>query len=753
MHHSTRWFVGLAACALFASVRAEAHGPEELTENTDRWKGVDEIIVTASRQPVTAASSKEVNMRDFLLRPHSTTQEIMNNVPGLLVVQHQGGGKAFQYFLRGFDNDHGTDFLLLTDGMPVNLVSQAHGQGWADSNYVIPETIEGIRLFKGPYFAEFGDFAVSGALAFKTKDEFDENFVLAQGGSFDTARGVFGASTDLGWGKVLVSGEGYYTNAWFDQPQNFWRANGLVKLTLEPGTDHTLTLTGQVYVADWDATGQIPQRAVTSGEVDRFGSLDATEGGRTNREILNVQYSYEPSPADRVDAQIWGQHYAMDLWSNFTFFRDAGLRFIGDPGGEVVDTCAGWSPDDPVCEPIDPSASYISGDGIYQRDERLLYGGQAVYAHEGETGWSMPYVGQVGVYTRGDFPNLTLDRQVRRQSFFTVNRVKVEEYSVGGFAKVEVFPARWLRAELGLRGDMFFFDVENRLSAQSPDRNFEPVPIEGRETDGIVSPKVNIIVSPFEEEHTELYFNFGTGFHSNDARAVVRTGTDGLVRAVGGETGFRGTWIEGLDVASAAWILDLDQELVFSGDGGDVDADVDLASGNFVPAGESRRWGVDFYGRYQLTDWAYLDYDLAWASPRLKDGGAIPLAPILYMNGGLTFDYEGFGAAFRFRQLNDRPATEDSSITAPGWTLFDILLRYRWENVELSLALLNVTDTSWNESQFAEATCLRGEESSGQPCPQTGSLPAQMIAADGVEDLTFTAGMPFAVRGGVQVFF
>ena len=752
MHRTNQLFMGLAACLLLVGAPAEAHGPEELDNQPASLRGIEEIVVTASRQPITAASSKEINMRDFLLRPHSTTQEIMNNVPGLLVVQHQGGGKAFQYFIRGFDVDHGTDFLLVTDGMPVNLVSQAHGQGWADSNYVIPETLEGIRLFKGPYFAEFGDFAVSGALAFKTKDEFEQNFILAQGGSFGTGRGVFGASTDLGWGKLLMSGEGYYTNAWFDDPQNFWRANGLVKLTLEPGADHRLTISGQIYAADWNASGQIPLRAVEDGEVGRFGSLDPTEGGRTNREILNVQYTWEPTEADRLNAQVWGQHYTMDLWSNFTFFRDAGLRFTAPSGGEIVDTCAGWTPEDPVCAPIDPSANYITGDGIYQRDERFLYGSQVAYSHDGEFA-SIPYVGQVGVYTRGDFPNLTLDRQVHRQSFFTVNQVKVEEYSFGGFAKAEFFPTSWLRAELGLRGDFFIFDVEDRLRAQPADRNFEPVPIEGHQTDGIVSPKVNVVISPFEEEHTELYFNFGTGFHSNDARAVVRTGRDGLVRAIGGETGFRGNWLPGLEIASALWILDLDEELVFSGDGGDVDAEIDLATGNFVPAGASRRWGVDFYSRYELTDWAYLDYDLAWASPRLKDGSAIPLAPKLYMNGGLTLDYEGLGATFRVRSLGDRPANEDATITAPGWTLFDILLRYRWENVELSLAFLNVTNAHWNESQFAEATCLQSEEMSGQPCPDSGSLPAQMVAADGVDDLTFSAGMPFAVRGGIQVFF
>lgn len=751
MNYAFRCIAAVASLCVLISERSEAHGPEQLLAE-EAWRGVDEIVVTASREPLSAASSKEVNMRDFLLRPHSTTQEIMNNVPGLLALQHQGGGKAFQYFLRGFDNDHGTDFLLSSDGMPVNLVSHAHGQGWADLNYLIPETVEGIRLFKGPYFAEFGDFAVSGALAFKTKDTFDQNFVLAQAGSFDTARGVFGASTDLDWGTVLVAGEGYYTNAWFEDSQNFWRASGLLKVVLEPDLDHRLTLSAQMYAADWSASGQIPLRAVADGQLDRLGSLDPSEGGRSNRQIVNLQYTYEPNERDRLDAQVWGQHYSMDLWSNFTFFRDAGLRFFETSEGEIVDACARWTPERPFCKPVDPALPYVPGDGIYQRDERLLYGAQAVYRRDGGAG-ELPYVAQLGVYTRGDLPNLTLERQVRRQSFFQVNHVQVQEYSVGGFAQVEVFPARWLRGQLGFRGDLFFFDVEDRLAPQEADRNFAAVPIQGRERDGIVSPKLNLILSPFEEEHTELYLNFGMGFHSNDARAVIRTGQDGVVRATGGEAGVRGSWFEGLDVASAVWILDLDEELVFSGDGGDVDGELDVATGSFVPAGASRRWGVDFYGRYQLTDWAYLDYDVAWASARLKEGGLIPLAPTLYMNGGVTLEYGGLSAAFRFRQLDDRPATEDGAIVAPGWTLFDVLLRYRWENVELSLDFLNLTSARWNESQFAESTCVRGEEALGQPCPSTGSLPARQVSASGVEDLTFTAGMPFGVRGGVQIFF
>ncbi|MBM4270046.1 MAG: hypothetical protein FJ144_26165 [Deltaproteobacteria bacterium] len=762
--------LGLLVCALFAA-RAEAHGPSDLAEPKEtteqstaseadedesaarrRWQGVEEVIVTARKQPLTAASSKEINMRDYLLRPHSTTQEIMNNVPGLLVVQHQGGGKAFQYFLRGFDIDHGTDFLLTVDGMPVNLVSHAHGQGYADSNFLIPETVEGLRLFKGPYFAEFGDMAVAGVLGFQTFDEFPENFVLAQGGSFDTARSVIGVSRDLGWGKVLVSGEGYYTNAWFDDPEDFWQAKGLVKLTMEPAPDHKVTASGQVYFADWDASGQIPLRAVQEDQIGRFGTLDPTEGGRTDRELINLQYWYTPSETNRLYTQVWGQHYSLDLWSNFTFFRETGLRFLQPAGGGFVDTCAGWTPKNPVCAPIDPNATYDPGDGIEQRDERITVGGQSIYSHDGEMG-SLPYESQFGVFLRGDFPYLALDRQIQRKVFFNVNQVKVHEWSTGGFAQAEFFPAEWIRFQLGLRGDVFFYDVDNRLPGyQAPDRNFEPVFIAGSQTDGIVSPKLNVIVTPFEDD-TELYFNAGSGFHSNDARGVVLTGQDGVVRATGGETGIRGSWIEGLDLAAALWILDLNEELVFSGDGGDVDADVDLATGNFIPGGATRRWGLDFYGRYDFADWLYVDYDLAWADPKFTNGDAIPLAPKLYMNGGLTFEYEGFGAAFRVRNLADRPATEDESITAPGWTLFDILFRYRWRNIEASVAFLNVMNVDWNESQFAEATCLRGEEATGQPCPDGGSLPLQDFAAEGIDDLTFSAGHPFEVRGGIQVFF
>jgi hypothetical protein len=741
----------LAALALVSiEPRAvRAHGPADTVgEGVAR---VEEIVVTARKLPLSAASSREINLRDYLLRPHSTTQEILNNVPGLLVVQHQGGGKAFQYFIRGFDIDHGTDLLLTADGMPINLVTHGHGQGYADTNFLIPETVEGIRLFKGPYFAEFGDFAVAGTVAFKTLDEFEENFALAEGGYFDTARFVLGGSPELDWGKALFAAEIYHSNGYFEEPQSFWRYNVLAKLTLDENPRHKLSFSAQVYDTDWDASGQIPLRAVQTGELSRFGTLDPTEGGKSDRELVNLQYWYTPNEEEQVYAQAYFQRYSLSLFSNFTFFRETGLRFVGLPNGGFVDTCASWTPDNPVCTPIDPSANYVPGDGIDQKDQRELFGGQVIYLREGAVA-GVPFDAQAGLYTRNDFIDVALHRQVFRKRFFTVNEVSVSESSTGGFLQAEIFPTDWLRVQAGVRGDVFFFDVDDRLPDQDPDRNFAAVPIQGNEVDGIVSPKLNLIFTPFDVDF-DLYLNGGSGFHSNDARGVILSGTDGVVRAVGGEAGARSSEIPGLDLATAVWILDLDSELVFSGDGGDVDADVDLVTGNFIPGGATRRWGVDFNTRYQLTDWAYLDYDLAWADPRFENGDPIPLAPTLFMNGGLTFEYEGFGAAFRVRYLDNRPADEADTLTAQGWTLFDILLRYRWRNVEASLAFLNVTDTSWRETQFAEATCLRNEEATGQPCPDSGSLPAADLLAEGIEDITFTPGSPFAIRGGIQVFF
>ena len=668
-----------------------------------------------------------------------------------------------QYLIRGFDADHGTDFALFTDGIPVNLVSHAHGQGYADLNYLIPETVKDLQLFKGPYFVQFGDFATAGALQIETRDEYQQNFALAEGGYFDTQRYVLGGSPKLDWAKTLLAAEAYFTNGPFENPQHYTRYNVFTKLTLQPNADRVLRMLGSVYYGDWDGSGQIPVRAVGNGpgQISRFGAIDPSEGGTTDRENLSVQYNYKPDPSQTWDAQLWGSRYYLKLFSDFTFFRDTGLRFINDPEAPLgfVDTCADFAQTG-RCAPVTPSANYIPGDGIEQQDQgRLFFGGHLTYSKFWSL-FSLPVVGEfpmqttLGVQTRRDQTDVSLYRQVRRNRFFDVNKVGIQEPSVSGFWGQQFFFTEWARLEAGVRGDVFFFNVDNRLPVQTQDANFLPVPISGNNVSGLASPKVNLVLGPWY--NSELYLNYGNGFHSNDARSVVLTGGSGLVPANGYEIGSRTRQFDRLDAAAALWLIDLKSELVFSGDGGTVDAERDPVTGNFVPGGPTRRWGVDFETRYQFFDWLFADFDITYADPRFKNGDAIPLAPTILINSGITAEFpNGFGAARRLRHLGARPANEDRTLEAQGWTLLDLLMRYRWRNFEATLSFLNLTDTEWREAQFADNTCLRGEEMGGQPCPVTGSRPHDMppTFAEGIEGITFTPGAPFAVRGGLQIFF
>jgi hypothetical protein len=695
---------------------------------------LSEVLVEAP-PTFTAASSDEIRARDFETRPHETMQEILNNVPGLIVRQHQGGGKATQYLIRGFNADHGTDFAVSVDGLPVNLVSHAHGQGYADLNFVIPETIDRLQLWKGPYFVHLGDLAAAGGLNLVTKEKFDENFVLAEGGSFDRMRYVAGLSPKLGNVQTLFAAQAYYSNGPFENPENFARYNAYGKLTLAPTEASKLWIAGSFYAADWDASGQIPAREVSAGRLDRFGAIDPTEGGRTDRENVDVHYEAKPTRNDRFALQLYATRYKLRLWSDFTFFQD----FYADADGTIFRT-----PD----EPIGPGR-FQPASGIEQNDMRWLYGAKASWTHT----WTLagfPLESTLAFETRNDEIDVALHRELRRDRFFTLTRTHVDERSFSGWWGQTVFLTDWLRIEGGIRGDWFRFDVGDRLPGRNqlpatagPTTSDDgPFRIDARDTDGIVSPKANVVVTPHRS--TEIYLNFGNGFHSNDARAVAQAeqagdgGFEPLVRALGYELGARTRQLDDrLDVAAALWLVDLDGEIVFCGDCGTIEG----TGSSFDEAGPTRRWGVDFEARYQLTHWLAADFDLSWADPRFKNGDAIPIAPTLFMNGGLTANLgNGFEAAFRVRFLDDRPAIEDRSLPARGYLIMDILAKYRWRNVEASLGLLNLGDFDWQEAVFADTSVTK--------CELTGRCPR-----DDRPDIHFTPGDPFGVRAGIKVFF
>ena len=350
----------------------------------------------------------------------------------------------------------------------------------------------------------------------------------------------------------------------------------------------------------------------------------------------------------------------------------------------------------------------------------------------------MPLESTVGFETRNDNADVGLFRQQRRQRFFTTQKAEVWENAFSGYTQHELFLREWLRFIVGLRGDVFVFDVDDR----SPNEETDTPRLQGNTTDGIVSPKASLIVSPFTNpaslwHQTDLFLNFGMGYHSNDARDAVQPGGSGLARSTGAEIGAR-TWLYNrVELASSLWWLDLGSELVFVGD-----------EGTTEQRGPTRRWGVDIEVRVEVLPWLLLDYDLTYSDPRFRvTGEAIPLAPTLLMNGGLTaYPIENFSAALRVRFLDDRAANEDRSVIARGYTLIDLLLRYRWRNLEVSFDVLNLADTDWRETQFATDSCLRREVGRDSRCPQGGGGP-------GIADTNIVSGYGIKVRGGLTVFF
>ena len=660
-------------------------------------------LTVSERRPTTAASEETIRARDYELRPHTTTQEILNNIPGLVVAQHQGGGKAAQYFLRGFDADHGTDVAVFVDGLPVNLVSHAHGQGYADLNFLIPETVQRIELYKGPYFVEYGDFANAGAINIVTKDNVVENSVQALGGSFNTTRYAVAASPRLGSVKTLLAAEFYYSDGPFLSPNRYGRYNLFSKFTWEPTPESKLSLWASQYGGDWHGSGQIPLREVHAGRLDRFGAIDPSEGGRTDRQNLNLIYVYTPNAQESWTVQLYGSRYKLNLFNDFTFFKD-------DP---------------------------VRGDGINQNDQRYLYGGRVRYSWIWSLG-SLLTQSTIGLETRNDEANVGLSRQQQRRRFATTTKVHVSEHSLSGYWQQEFFLSEWARLQVGLRGDEFFFDVGNRLPAAT-----DAVHLRGFTNDGLANPKANLIVTPFPKadslwRNTEFYLNFGMGYHSNDARDAVQAGGKPLARSTGGEIGARTNLWDRLDLATALWILDLNSELVFVGDDGTTEA-----------RGPTRRWGIDCETRYRVLDWLYADFDLTFADPRFRTGKAkaIPLAPTLLLNGGLTAQFsDGFSGALRLRYLDDRPATEARTLTARGYVLLDLILKYRWRNLEANLQVLNLTNTDWREAQFATNSCVRREVGVDPRCPAAGG-------GEGIEDINFTPGNPLGLRGGLTIFF
>ncbi len=621
-------------------------------------------VSTIGERPVSASSQQFIPDKEILLQPQGRPAQVLRLIPGFLAVEHSGGaGKADQYFLRGFDADHGTDVAFFTDGMPINLRTHAHGQGYTDLNFIIPETIEGLEVSKGAYLPEYGDFATAGAVNFRTRQVVQEGVAQAAGGQFDTQRYLLMFSPTKDKVRTLFAAEGYYTNGPYENENRYFRINLLGKMTTNLTSRDELSLTGTFLKSQWNGSGEIPFRAVTDDTLDRFGAIDPSEGGNTLRSTARLNYHYDTPSGGQFFANAYGQYYRLDLFTNFTFF-------LNDP---------------------------VNGDGIQQVDRRVMYGGDIGYKHRGEV-LGLPSIGTIGFQTRVDDIHARLGTHTTRMPTGTTTDSDILEASYAPFVKAEVQPISWMRLAGGLRAETFTFDVQNRCStcAEQPD---------GRKSSGIILPKMNMILGPWAG--TEFFANYGEGFHSNDARSAVAPGSSPLARAKSYEVGIRSMpWGPGgVEFIATVWRLDLQSELVFVGDEGTTEI-----------RGPSRREGVEVAARGQVWGPLYVNGSMTWTNAQFRNGDAIPLAPKYTAFGAVILRWpEGLTSQLQATYLGVRPLIEDRSITSPSWLSFDLSERYRLPialphgRIEAFIFVQNLFNAEWEQAIFAFESRLRTE--------------------------------------------
>lgn len=642
---------------------------------------------------VTDPFEREVNtisQVDIKLRPANTSQDILRMIPGLFIAQHAGGGKAEQIFLRGFDIDHGTDINLEVDGLPVNMVSHAHGQGYSDLHFLIPEIVGYVDFNKGPYYADKGNMTTAGYAAFHTKNSLDQNLVKLEGGRFGMFRNVNAINilqqqNGERRSQAYIASEYFRTDGFFENNQNFNRLNLMGKYNTYLGDDEVLTIGLSTFNSRWDASGQLPERAVESGEITRFGSIDPTEGGETSRSNVWLRYLNTLDNGAVFENQLYYTKYDFNLISNFTFF-------LNDP---------------------------VNGDQITQSESRNIYGYRSTYSLESTLG-GKSLQSEAGIGFRYDDVNdIHLYHTKSRKQFLNdVARGDIDETNLYAYVSETLQLSSKLILNAAARLDHFTFSYIDALT-QDYERQ--------RVSKAAVSPKLNLSYNV--NQNLNLFIRSGIGFHSNDTRVVVAEhGQDILPKAYGVDVG--GTIKAGdrLLVSTAVWTLDLDQEFVYVGDEGIVE-----------PSGKTHRQGIDLSLRYQIAPWLYLDTDVNLTDPKAKDvpegEDHIPLAPTFTSIGGITFRMKnGLNGSLRYRYLGDRPANEDNTVVAKGYFLADAVVKYTRPRFELSFSAENLFDIDWKEAQFDTESRLYNEP-------------------DPVSEIHFTPGTPFFFKTGISFLF
>ena len=617
---------------------------------------------TLENEPTNAASEQRISGETLNSFPVSRPGEILEAVPGLIVTQHSGEGKANQYFLRGFNLDHGTDIALWLDGMPVNLRTHAHGQGYADLNFLIPELTESLLARKGPYWAQEGDFSSAAAVHLHYADQLEKNVVLATGGSYGYWRGLAAGTMAAGRGTLTGAFElERYDGPW-EIPDALRKYNGVLRYN-EGAPGNGLSITAMAYTNAWHATDQIPQRAVLDGSIGRFGYVDPTDGGDSQRYSLSANWARtEGGVADKVSGYF--VYSTLNLYNNFTYF-------LNDPD---------------------------NGDQFQQSDKRKLMGINASRTLQ-HTLAGFAAESLFGFQTRYDIIDVGLYNTYLRTPVGTIRTDHVDETSVGLYVQERLTWNDWAQTTVGLRGDLYWATDSSSLPGAS-----------SQTTAFLPQPKFGTVFGPFDK--TWFNINAGIGFHSNDVRGIS-SGAPLLVQSRGAEIGVRTQAVKGLDATLTFFVLDFDSELVFQGDSADTE-----------PSRPSRRVGVEFTSRYQPVSWATMTADLAYTNAQFTGpglnpdgivGNFVPEAPAVVASAMVTLGEDtGWFGSMRWRYYGARPLIEDGSVWSGATSLFDARVGYTFrDGLKLTLDALNLFNTQADQISYYYASRLPGEPVEG----------------------------------------
>lgn len=670
--------------------------PQRIIIALDRGQiDLKEVVISPS---LNSGSFHTLSAVDLNLRPVNSSQDLMRLVPGLFIAQHMGGGKAEQIFVRGFDADHGTDLNVSVDGLPVNMVSHVHGQGYADLHFLIPETVSTYDFGKGPYYTDKGDFATAGYLNYTTKDALDRSVISLEAGRFKTFRAMgmidlLGSKAKQNGENAYIAGEYNYTNGPFELAEHYKRFNVFGKYTKQLGDNNKLSVSVSTFSTSWIPSGEIPERVVAAGTtaidedgnaikipaapqtINRFGTIDSSQNGKSTRTNAIAKLTSDLKNNWTLENQLYYTHYTFQLHVNSTFFAE----------------------------------DNENGDLRFQNETRDMFGYNGKLSKRSYLG-NASLTSTLGIGDRMDRTYGTQYNAVTKQDEFleAIGGGNIRENNLNAYIDETLETGKWL-FNAGARVDYLHFNFNDSVQNKA-----------------VISPKINIQYTA--NEQIQFYLKAGKGFHSNDARAVIgNKGLEILPAAYGADLGLNWKPFPRLYLNAAAWYLYLQQEFVYTDDG------------TIEPGGKTRREGIDLSARYQLAKWLFADLNVNLAKPRLVDAANgenyLPLAPTFTSTGGLDFKFaNGINGGISYRYMHKRPGNESYTLVADSYYVTDLKLNYTQKRYEIGLSIENLFNTKWNEFEAEEETQLRNETAP-------------------VDQMSFTPGTPFFAKLRIAVFF